>query len=245
MNDLARTRTRAWLAGTVAACLLLASGCLPTTASASPWFGTAIMGTSAGPDGEVFATTIRILLGYTGDITQLDITVTGPDDFQRTERLTSRRPSVLLQVPHYDVPNPPASGAYQIRVTGDGGDETWTIDFDATASLPPIPSLDVVTATTTTVEVSWDLVSGARTYDVALFERQPTGGGMSIPPSAILVDPKSGSHTFSDLDLDPGNEYWVVMLVLDGVDRFDPTATPRQLNQTRIQTNEFSPEALD
>ena len=230
---------------TLATCLLLllllAGACAPTAAGRTPWFGTATIGTATGEAGHTFATNIVVLLGYTGDISNLDITVTGPNDYHRTETLTARRARVSLQEAHGREEDPLASGAYHVQVTGHGGEQTWTLDFDASENLPPPTNVHIQTATTTTVEVTWDLIPQARTYELALWERTGPTTGRSIPPSAELIDPTTGQHTFTNLDLDTNGEYWVSLDAYDGVNRNDPNSPPRQINSTYHWTEAFTP----
>ena len=220
---------------------LLFAGCAPTTSGRSPWFGTATMGTATSRDGQTYGTDIAVLLGYTGDITNLDISVTGPDGYSRTETLDTRRPRVYLQEPHGRDAGPLGSGTYQFHVTGDGGEATWTIDFDAATVLRPPSDLRVQAATTSAVTVTWDLVPEARSYEVVLWERTSAASGQSIPPSAELVDPATGEHTFTNLDLDTTGEYWVTLRLFDGVNRDDPSSPPRQINSAHQETPVFAP----
>ena len=228
--------------GVLTICLIVFfAGCAPVTSGRSPWFGTATIGTVTAKDGQTYSTDIRVRLGYTGDITNLRISVSGPDGYSRTETLDTRRSLVLLQETHYGDAGPLGSGTYHFRVTGDGGDETWTIDFDATAVLRPPSDFQVQSATTSAVTVTWDLVPQARSYEVVLWERTGATSGQSIPPSAELVDPATGQHTFANLNLDTNGEYWVTLRVFDGVNRNDPSSPPRQINSAHHETPIFAP----
>lgn len=64
--------------------MLFRVACTPTTGAHSPWFGTATMGTATGPQGNTFATNIIVHLGHTGNVTNLDVTVTDPTEGRHT-----------------------------------------------------------------------------------------------------------------------------------------------------------------
>jgi hypothetical protein len=236
------TSTRASFAGLALCVWLLLAACAPTTEGRAPWFGTATIGTATNQAGQTFGTNIIVHLGYTGDIGTLDVTVTGPDGFRRTETIASRTPRLFLQELHSRAGGPLVSGTYVVAVAGSGGEQTWTLDFDATATVAA-PVVAVVSATTTSVEVAWDLVPGARTYEVTLFERTGANTGQSVRPTVELVDPAAGRHTFGGLDLRPDGEYWVSLFVYDGLDRNDPNAAPRQINSASHTTAGFTPTA--
>lgn len=224
--------------------MLLVVACAPATGARSPWFGTATMGTASSQPGDAFATNILVHLGYTRDITTLDITVTGPNEYVRTESITSARSRVSMQELHSRDGGPLVSGTYAIHVRGSGGDETWTIDFDATEVLAPT-NVTVVSATTAAVEVVWDLVPRARAYEVTLMERTGPTTAQSIPPTAVLNDPSEGRHAFTGLDLRVDGEYHVNLLALDSIDRNDPNGPPRQVNTVHQSSPEFTPAAPD
>lgn len=187
-----------------------------------PWFGTATKGTVSGGIG---ATELVLRFGYTGAITELEITVTGPDGPRGGITLTEAEAS--RRFVYFDAP---PSGTYSVRVVGDGGDETWTIDFDADASLTPPAAPEVVSATTDTVEVAWTLVPEARIYWLSILERTDDRPE-TIEWSGHLVDPEEGRHVFTGLALDSDAEYYISIQSVDDPAYFDPRVAPRQVNR--------------
>ena len=195
-----------------------------------PWFGTATMGTVVGAGGSG-ATEIQLRFGYTGAITELRVAVTGPEGHFRGTTLTAAEP--FQRIVYFD---PVPSGTYSVRVYGDGGDETWTIDFDADASLTPPAAPDIVSATRDTVEVAWTLVPEARIYWLAIFE-MIDGEVRNIDGSDRLVEPGAGRYVFTGLALDEDTEYLLYLQSVDDPAYFDPRAEPRQVNRAFSNTS--------
>ena len=235
---------RACLAVLVTAALLVScsDGGLPNGdddgATTAPWFGTATMGTITGAT--LNATEINVLLGYTGDITELEITVAGPNALGLERTLTEPNPLVRF-VFIEGVQDLLPSGEYQIRVVGDGADRSWLIVFDADVTLNA-PSVEVTAAGASAVTLGWEPVAGALSYTALL---RPTADLTEVVEGSRreTTDPLAESIVLDDLALDAGAEYVAYVFAYDDTAPSDPTLTPRQVNASFGLTPPFSPNA--
>ena len=167
----------------------------------------------------------------------ITVNISGPGGYSESITLQSasaRTPSGVWWEIGWDASRALTSGTYTISAVIDGQTEQISVNVDASSTLAQ-PTVTVgPNPTTRTVTASWSAVSGASSYSVRLINRSTN----SVVARNLVT---SSSTTFSNLSLNPAEQYAVEVYAANSNILADPPFVPTgQFNMALGESANFT-----